>query len=453
MRLIDLPRTGAFRLALLFLSLFGVASAGLIGFLYLQTQQFQIANIDDWLLREARAPSMVSLTDVRSRFATHAADNSGKLDQVFTLYGRDGALLAGDRLPMPAPIPMAGKPFFFTTWLSTSVRRYRAVAHRYPGGEIALVAQNMHASSEFAEAFLRTMLWGGLLTVALGLGGGAIVGVGTMRRFDAVAFAIQEIVNGDLSRRLPTRGNAGDLDRLAAVVNGMLDEIERLMDEVKGVCDGIAHDLRTPLTHILAGLERAQRRADTAGDYAAAVENAIADLRSVLRTFAAMLRIAEIEDGARRAGFSPINLTEVGRDVVDFYEPAAEDKGVTLALTAAGAITFVGDAGLMFSALANLVGNAIKFTPAGGRVSIDLTHLDGRTAITIDDTGCGIAPAERDAVLRRFYRTEQSRHHPGNGLGLALVAAIARLHNLTLVIEPRSPGTRIVLRSVGTKEA
>jgi signal transduction histidine kinase len=447
MRLVDLPRTGSFRLALLFLLLFGVSSAVLFGFLYIQTQQFIIANIDNWLDREAPAPFHTPLPELRSHFDAHAANASGRLERIFTLYSEAGQVLAGDPLPMPKEVGAFDMPFDFSVPTPKVLLRYRGIAHRFPGGETALIAQNMHEPREFDEAFISTMVWGGLLTALLGLAGAAIVGTGTVKRLDAVALAIQKIVSGDLSRRLPTHGTSGDLDRLAHVVNGMLDDIERLMHDVKGVCDGIAHDLRTPLTRILAGLERAQRRATTPDEYAEVVDDAIIEIRCVLRTFSAMLRIAELEDSARRAGFARVDVEQVAQDVVEYYEPVAEERRIEMRLErrSDGPFILQGDASLLFDAIANLVDNALKYTPAGGNVTAELEHVEGCIVIAVRDTGCGIPSGEREAVLRRFYRSEESRHTPGNGLGLALVAAVARLHNLNLTIEAAAPGSRITL--------
>lgn len=447
MRLTDLPRTGAFRLAMLFLTLFGATSAVIFAFLYIQTERFLTANIDGWLRRESRLPFAASVQAARERFDIHAQGSFGKLDRVFVLYDASGRRIAGDRLAAPAGAIPLGRPFDYGIPAGARLQRFRGIAHRYPGGATGIIAQNLYASREFDETVISTMLWGGLLTTVLGLGGAIVVGMGTVRRFDAVAYSIQEIISGDLSRRLPTHGTSGDLDRLVIVVNGMLDDIERLMHDVKGVCDGIAHDLRTPLTRILAGLERSRRRAGTVEDYGLAVDDAIAELRGVLRTFSAMLRIAELEDGARRAGFRTVDLARIATDIVDFYDPAAEEKAIALTIvTGVGAPFLVqGDSSLLFDALANLVDNAIKFTPPRGRVTLELGRREGTVTIGVADTGIGIPPEERDSIFQRFYRAEQSRTSPGNGLGLTLVSAIARLHNIRVTLEPLSPGTRIIL--------
>jgi signal transduction histidine kinase len=235
------------------------------------------------------------------------------------------------------------------------------------------------------------------------------------------------------------------------VVNGMLENIERLMHEVKGVTDDIAHDLRTPLTRLLAGLERARRRATSVEDYAAAADEAIEDIKGILATFAALLRISEVEDGARRAAFTTVDLAKVAADVAELYEPVAEEKGVVfrLDLDHVTPAELAGDSSLLFEAIGNLVDNAIKFTPAGGSVVLRVFRQGRNLGISVTDSGPGIPAEERETVLRRFYRSERSRHAPGSGLGLSLVAAVARLHEFGLVIEDANPGCRVELRFHG----
>src|SRR6185312_16832703 len=190
--------------------------------------------------------------------------------------------------------------------------------------------------------------------------------------------------------RLPTRRGAGDLDRLVYLVNGMLDDIERLMSEVKGVTDDIAHDLRTPLTRLLGGLERARRRGSSSDEYARAVDEAIAETKAVLGTFSALLRIAEVEDGARRAGFARIDLGQIAADVVEFHAPVAEERSVQLSFDTESPALMSGDPSLMFEAISNLVDNAIKFTPTGGYVSVPTFTHKGRIGVAVSDNGPGI---------------------------------------------------------------
>jgi signal transduction histidine kinase len=227
----------------------------------------------------------------------------------------------------------------------------------------------------------------------------------------------------------------------------MLDEIERLMHEVKGVCDAIAHDLRTPLTRMLGGLERAQRRAKTEAEYRAAIDETIVETTGLLRTFNALLRISEIESGVRRKGFTNVDLAAVADDVFEFYEPTAEDKGIAFEVrrSVTRPLEIQGDRSLLFEALANLVENAIKFAPHGGKVR--LTVFRGRTGagVSVSDDGPGIARTEQQAVLRRFYRGEASRHTPGSGLGLSLALAVANMHGMSIRFSEATPGCEVML--------
>jgi signal transduction histidine kinase len=259
---------------------------------------------------------------------------------------------------------------------------------------------------------------------------------------------------GKLNRRLPTRGTNDDLDRLTGIVNTMLDEIERLVDEVRGVCAGIAHDLRTPMTHLRAGLERAQRRSNTADAYAQAIDAAIDQSDVVLGRFTALLRIAEIESGGRRASFGPVALDAVLRDVAELYEPLAEHRGLSLTLDTPTPVEVTGDFDLLFGAIENLLDNALKFTPRGGWV-VAGAGFDGTCPVLhVADNGPGIDPAERKAVLRPFYRSgcAATCETPGHGLGLSLVAAIARVHDASIDIRDNRPGCKIVLRFAAAKQ-
>jgi signal transduction histidine kinase len=447
-RLSELPRTTSFRLALLFLLLFGAASLALFGFMYCQTRGYLAMRVDNWLGREQ---SIYHALDPDARLEHLAAHVTGDpaLERPFTLYDPAGKRIAGSPLSLPpdllATMPQ-DQPFDFMIHHDGETVRYRGLVHRMPTtGNLLLIAEDMSSTTEFGEVLVTSFLWGGLVTALLGLAGAAMTGASAVRRIDAVTLAIQRIVNGDLSGRLPTQGSTGDLDRLILEINFMLSEIERLMYEVKGVCDNVAHDLRTPLTRLLAGLQRARRRASTAQEYAAAVDEAILETRGLLKTFAAMLRIAEVESGARRAGFAMVDLPRVAADAVELYEPMAEEKGVSLRLEADGAPAMRGDPNLLFEAIGNLMDNALKFTPRGGRITIRTFATPSSVGFQVADDGPGIPRNEREAVLRRFHRAEESRHTPGSGLGLALVAAVARLHGMELVITDAAPGCRITV--------
>lgn len=452
MRLSDLRRTTSFRLAVLFLLLFGAATTLLCMFIFMQTRNYLDRRADDVLLAELVPFHGLDAAALHRLLVAHVAMDPHARRPI-TLFGAGGEYVAGSELGssqfriLDEP---TGRPFAFMLPRDGQSMPFRGVTLDYPGGQRLLVAQDMAGARAFRGLLLESTLWGGLATIMLGLIGAVAAGAGAVRHIEGITRAVQGIVRGDLSGRLPTHGQVRELDQLAHEINFMLGEIERLMEEVKGVCDNVAHDLRTPLTRLLAGLERVRRRAGAVGDYEAAVDEAMQEIRGLLKTFAAMLRIAEVESGARRAGFTAVDLSQVGADVVEFYEPMAEEKGVALSLANGASVPMQGDPSLLFEAFSNLVDNALKFTPAGGRVDVRVFAEDGGQGFEVSDSGPGIPAGQRDAVLRRFYRAEQSRHTAGSGLGLALVSGVAGLHDMVVRIEDAGPGCRIAL--VGARQ-
>jgi len=220
----------------------------------------------------------------------------------------------------------------------------------------------------------------------------------------------------------------------------MIDEIERAIAQVKGVTDAIAHDLRTPLTRVRSQLYRLSQSSEVQAPAVRMIGAATSDLDIVLDRFAALLRISELEAGRRRAGFAPVDLAALLARLHELYEPLAEDQRIVLALEAAEAVAVPGDEKLLFEALSNLVDNALKFTPPGGRVALALVADARGAVIEVRDSGPGIAAEERPAVIRRFHRGSNAADIPGTGLGLSLVAAILHLHGFALAFRDGAPG-------------
>ncbi|MET2831020.1 sensor histidine kinase [Mesorhizobium shangrilense] len=444
MRLADLSKTTSFRLAIAFLALFGLASLTLFAFISWEVKGFLSNRVDEWVQREGKVLSRLDATALAQRLDNRQRDDA-TTERPITLYDPAGKVLAGSPVPFPAGHDSATAPFEFGHGSHLPMAPFRGLTWRLPTGQTLLVAQSVDELNEFGDVLLGAMLLAGGVTTVLGLVGAILIGAGAVRQLDDITKATRTIVKGDLSGRLPMRGS-GDVGRLVAVVNEMLDELQRLMNEVKGVCDNIAHEMRTPLTRLLAGLDRSRRRSSSTADYAESVDEAIAETQGILKTFGALLRISEIEDGARRAGFIDVDLGAIVTDAVEFYEPLADDRNITISALFEGetASSSRGDPSLLFEAFANLIDNAIKFTPAGGSVEVRLVRSGSADVVSVSDSGPGISEADRIMVLKRFYRAEPSRHEPGNGLGLSLVAAIARLHDMDMVIEG-PPGCRIVL--------
>ncbi|RDK02830.1 sensor histidine kinase [Paraburkholderia lacunae] len=446
MRLTELHRTTGFRLATLFLVLFGVIAILLFGYLYREITGFEQERIDDWLVREHVELIREDPNELVARFQ-HQGLFDPRHQRPFALFDSSGKHLAGGYPGEQPSIPAFDKPFSMRLANLPGHPPGRCIAARLSDGRVALLCQNTRELDHFDEELLHALLSTAMLTLAIGLIGASLIGISAMRRLDAVTASIEEIVAGNLSRRLPVHSKRDDVDRLVGVVNGMLDEIERLMHEVKGVCDAIAHDLRTPLTRMLGALERAQRRAKTEAEYRAAIDDTIVETTGLLRTFNALLRISEIESGVRREGFTNVDLAAVADDVFELYEPTAEDKQIAFDVqrTSAGPLEIQGDPSLLFEALANLVENAIKFAPHGGKVRLTVFRDRTGAGVSVSDDGPGIAPAEQQAVLRRFYRGEASRHTPGSGLGLSLALAVAGMHGMSIRFNDATPGCEVML--------
>jgi signal transduction histidine kinase len=267
----------------------------------------------------------------------------------------------------------------------------------------------------------------------------------TVGRIEEINATSRAIMLSGLDRRIPLRGSHDEWDRVAENLNQMLDRIETLMGEVKQVSDNVAHDLRTPLTRMRGRLEKAYHTPRNSETDAALIGDTIADLDAVLGMFASITRISEIETRARRSAFRALNLTEIAGEVVELYDAAAEQVATRLSLDGDREVAITGDRDLLFDAIANLVDNAIKHGRAGGQVTVTCRSADEGAVIAIVDDGPGIPADQRDHVFKRFYRLEQSRYTPGNGLGLSLVAAVARLHGAEIALHDNASGLTVQL--------
>jgi signal transduction histidine kinase len=252
-------------------------------------------------------------------------------------------------------------------------------------------------------------------------------------------------VAGDFSRRVPLTAAHDEFDMLAENLNRMFERIERLMKGMREVADSVAHDLRTPLNRLRNHLEEAQRRLDPESPHAAEIEAAIAETDGLIATFNALLLIAEADSGVARGAMTQIDLSAVVADVAELYAPLAEEKNIALSVLPMGVVTIEGSRSLISQALANLIDNAIKYTPAEGRIAISASETPGGVDLTVADSGPGIPTEERTRVLERFVRLEASRNSPGTGLGLSLVAAVARLHDARLKLSDNAPGLKATM--------
>jgi signal transduction histidine kinase len=435
-RLPDFARTTTFRWTLGVTGAFVLCTLLLFGFVYWQTAAYMTSRVDGLLTEELR---VIAADPPELRLET--IDNRLRQDprriRFAGLFGADGDRIAGNVETLP-PGLVLGVPINALVVRmdhgGREMQNVRLVTHRLPSGEVLVIGRNIDELHEIAEIVGRALALGLVPAFGLAVATGVLLSLRAKKRLEEVNRRIQRIVAGDLRERLPTHGVDDPFDQLAVSVNRMLGEIEALIHEVAGVGDDIAHDLRTPLTRVRVRLERGRERAATVEELRGVTDQAIAGLDQSLAIITALLRIAEIEHSRRLEGFSQVRLAPLVREVGDLYEPIAEDKGVTLRVETADEATVHGDRDLLFEAVANLVDNAVKFTPAGGRVELALARQEGETLIRVRDTGPGIPESEREAVTRRFYRSDKSRGTEGLGLGLSLVAAIVKLHGFRFTI-------------------
>jgi hypothetical protein len=312
-----------------------------------------------------------------------------------------------------------------------------------PGGYNLLVGRDLARFAPLEHRFWYALASAvGFLSI-VGAFGGFLIRRALLERIFGIRQTVSAIIQGDLSRRLPIQPGGDELNTLSQTINGMLEQIEHLIHGVRNVSNSIAHDLRTPLAELRSRLEELSLTRPAPEITFPELEAAVADVDRVIRLFNALLRLAEIDSGLRRSGFVPVDLAVVAADAVEFYLPAAEIKGRTLSLVSDGPAPIRGDPVLLAQALGNLIDNALKFTPDGGRIQVEVRRAANQLVrVSVGDSGPGIPDAEKPKVIERFYRGDRSRGTPGVGLGLSLVEAVARLHGSSLLFEDNWPGLR-----------
>jgi signal transduction histidine kinase len=435
-RLSDFARTTTFRWTLAVAGAFVLCTIVLFGFVYWRTTAYFTSSYDNLLVGEMRLFAADSPEKLQQDIDDRLRDDPRAI-RIAGLFGPDGRRIAGDIESLPRGLSRDVAVDAIVVRVDGGTRqseKVRVVAHALPSGDVIVIGRNIDDLAEIAKIDGWALVLGLVPAFGLAVVIGLVLSSRAQDRLSEVNRRIQRIVAGDLRERLPARGGDDPFDQLAVSVNRMLGEIETLIQEIAGIGDNIAHDLRTPLTRVRVRLERGRERAKTLEELRAVADQAIIGVDQSLTIITALLRIAEIEHSRRLEGFSEVRLGPLLREVGDLYDPIAEDKGVTLRVEAAEEATAHGDRDLLFEAVANLVDNAVKFTPEGGRVVLALMHRDGESVIRISDTGPGIPEAEREAVTKRFYRADKSRNTKGLGLGLSLVSAIFKLHGFRFTI-------------------
>ena len=446
-------RTSTFRLAALYLSVFLLSAGALLLYIFLNTVGLLERQTEDTIRAEVQAlgdqyqlRGLNGVVDVINR---RIADETGTL---YLLVNAGAERVTGNLAALPAPQLADGAWVDFPVNKGKGANRVQHMARAFhinlSGGYELLVGRDVEELHAFRNVIQNAIYWGGGIALALGLGGGFLTSRNFLRRVDAITETSRTIMAGDLSHRMPVAGSGDELDRLADSLNEMLAQIERLMIGMKEVSSNVAHDLRTPLTRLRARAEVALRSSEPE-EHRAALQQTIAESDKLLQTFSALLSIARAEAGQSSGNFETINVADVLRDVAELYEPLVEEAGGHLTLGELPSLTCRGERQLLSQVFSNIIDNAMKYGGTAGAdavvIAISATVDNSTARIVIADKGPGIASENRQRVLDRFVRLDESRSKPGNGLGLSLVASVMKLHGGTVELADAEPGLAVRL--------
>jgi signal transduction histidine kinase len=444
--------SSTFRLALIAIGTFGVIASGIFSYVYLSTASYVRSRSDRAIMSDYQSLQAAYARSGREGLAAlieqRIADKRFA-GNVYLLADPALAALAGNLTAWPATVTEARG---WTEFRAPAPLRgaadpplLRAMVETFPGGERLLVGTDIGDLDSFTDQMKLAVISGIALIFVLAAVASILVTRRTVGRIESINATSRAIMQSGLDQRIPLRGTHDEWDRVAENLNLMLDRIETLMGEVKQVSDNVAHDLRTPLTRMRGRLEKAYHGPRHNAEDQSLIGDTIADLDAVLRIFSSLTRIAQIETQQRKGAFRSVNLVEIAGEVVELYDAAAEPDGTRLTIAGEREVLVTGDRDLIFDAIANLVDNAIKHGRAGGHVVVANETIDGSPVVSIADDGPGIPLDQHEHVFKRFYRLEQSRYTPGNGLGLSLVAAVARLHGGRIEMRDNSPGLKLML--------
>lgn len=436
-------RSAGVRFAIVYALLLAASAAALAMFLWWSTaglldRQTEAAIRADaqglaerW--QEGGLPALVLTID--ERLSSNVED-----DAIYLLTDASMQRIAGNLEHWPSSVRHSG------VWYQLRVQRAAmnsvALVWRYdlPGGYHLLIGRDVRVRAQLRRLLTDALLWALVIVAAMATAGALLVRSLLRRTLANVSVTATAIAAGDFAQRVKLSGRGDEFDQLAEVINDMLDRIGRLMDGVRQVSNAIAHDLRTPITRARARLEEATSHAASPEDLRAAIERATVDLDGIVAVFQALLRISEIEAGSRRSAFAAVDLAPPLADLAELYEVVAEEKGVTLAVDVPDRVPAYGDRAMIQQAVANLLDNAVKFSPPDGMVRLHARSGPSGVEIAVSDQGPGIPPEDLKRATERFFRGEAARSTPGAGLGLALVQAVAHLHGGVLRLEDAGPG-------------
>jgi signal transduction histidine kinase len=444
--------SSTFKLALIAIGTFGVIVSGIFAYVYLSTTSYVRSRSDRAIVTEH-----LSLRDAYERGGRDGLVDAirrrmtcrSSADHIYLFVDPSLKQLAGNLTGWPSePIRPSGWTEFRGHGAlpnTASPALVRAMVETFPGGDRLLVGRDISDLDQFTAQIKLAVISGVILIFLLAGMASVLVTRRTVGRIEQINATSRAIMQSGLDQRIPLRGSDDEWDRVAENLNLMLDRIETLMGEIKQVSDNVAHDLRTPLTRMRGRLETAYHGKRVGEADQLLIGDTISDLDAVLRIFSSLTRIAQIEAQARKDAFRTVNLVEIAGEVVELYDAAAEQDGTRLTMVGDRQVQVTGDRDLIFDAIANLVDNAIKHGRNGGHVMVSIENTDSGPNISVADDGPGIPACEREHVFKRFYRLEQSRYTPGNGLGLSLVAAVARLHGARIEMADNAPGLKVGL--------
>ena len=444
--------SSTFKLALIAIGTFGVIVSGIFAYVYLSTTSYVRSRSDRAILAESlnlhdayERNGRDGLIDAIRRRMTYRSF----ADHVYLFVDPSLKQLAGNLTEWPSePTPASGwTEFRGRTAVSTTASPplVRGMVEIFPGGDRLLVGRDISDLDLFTGRIKFAVISSVILIFLLAGMASILVTRRTVGRIEQINATSRAIMQSGLDQRIPLRGSHDEWDRVAENLNLMLDRIETLMGEIKQVSDNVAHDLRTPLTRMRGRLETAYHGKRVGEADQLLIGDTIADLDAVLRIFSSLTRIAQIEAQARKDAFRTVNVVEIAGEVVELYDAAAEQDGTRLTMVGDCEVQVTGDRDLIFDAIANLVDNAIKHGRNAGHVVVSIETTGSGAMISVADDGPGIPACECEHVFKRFYRLEQSRYTPGNGLGLSLVAAVARLHGARIEMRDNAPGLKVEL--------
>ncbi len=446
-------KTSSFRLSAIYLLFFAFSTGALLAYVYYNTSGLLERQTEDTIRAEVlgladqyHERGIGGVMEVINRRITDG-------DSIYRLQGPNGQMLAGNLATMPGT--NLGDQLWFDFPITvgkgtaTSQHTVRAYHVELAGEYELLVGRDVQDIRKFGDIIKTALYWALGFSFVMGITGGLFMSRNFLRRIDAITEASHGIMAGELSGRMPVTGTGDEIDRLSSSLNDMLSQIERLMQGMREVSSNVAHDLRSPLTRLRARVEAALRSGNPK-EYEEALQSTITECDSLLKTFNALLSIAQAEAGQTRADLEHLNIHEILQDVAELYGPLLEDEGGSLALEVEPELPVKGSRQLLAQVINNLIDNALKYGANETTGKVELVVRGRRIAnwveISVIDRGPGIAAADRERVLQRFVRLDNSRTRPGNGLGLSLVASVMTMLGGNLELKDNNPGLIVVLR-------